>query len=62
MNTKVPILDVVVILAVTGAALSPWSWSALIVAAVYFAVLAYVIDERTPPADATDAPTGEGEG
>lgn len=50
MNTRVPILDVIVVLLVVGLALSPWPWSALIGAAAYFAVIAFVIDRREAPA------------
>lgn len=50
MNTKVPILDVVLVLLVVGLALTPWPWLALLGAAAYFAVVAVVIDRRTPPA------------
>lgn len=50
MIAKVPILDVILVLLVVGLALSPWPWSALIGAAAYFAVIAFVVDRRTPPA------------
>lgn len=45
--------DAAFALLVTGAALSPWPWLALVVAGAYFAVLAFVVDRRsvTPPAD-----------
>lgn len=36
-------------LAVTGAALTPWPWLALFVAAVMFLALVVVIDRRTEP-------------
>lgn len=55
MNAKVPILDVVLVLLVVGLALSPWPWSALVAAAAYFAVIAFVIDRR----EATAPPTEE---
>jgi len=51
VNTRVPILDVVLVLLVVGLALSPWPWLALAAAAAYFAVLALIIDRREPPAD-----------
>jgi hypothetical protein len=35
-------------LLVTGAAMTPWPWLALIVAGAYFAVLAFVADRTTP--------------
>lgn len=42
------------VFAVTGAALSPWPWVALLVAAAFFVAIAIVNDRRTPP-------PGEGE-
>lgn len=50
MNTRVPILDAVLVLLVVGLAMSPWPWLALIGAAAYFAVIAIVIDRREAPA------------
>jgi hypothetical protein len=52
VNTKVPILDVVLVLLVVGLALTPWPWLALIGGAAYFAVIAFVIDSREAPAPA----------
>lgn len=42
------------VLLVTGAAMTPWPWLALIVAGAYFIVLAAIVDRRaaTPPAAA----------
>ena len=37
------------VFAVTGAALSPWPWLALIVGAAFMVALAVVADRRTPP-------------
>lgn len=48
-DVKVPILDVVLVLGCTALGLSPWPWLVLAWAAAYFAVLAWVIDRRTPP-------------
>jgi len=56
MNSKVPILDVVLVLATVGAALSPWPWSALLVAAAYFAVVAFIIDRREAPPPTPEEP------
>ncbi len=39
------------VLSVTGAALSPWPWTALLVGAAYLLGLAYVTDRRTPPVE-----------
>jgi hypothetical protein len=49
VNTKVPILDVVLVLLVVGLALTPWPWLALLGAAAYFGVVAVVIDRREAP-------------
>lgn len=50
MNTKVPILDVVLVLVVVGLALTPWPWLALLGAAAYFIAVAIVNDRREAPA------------
>jgi hypothetical protein len=42
-------LEVAFALTVTGAALTPWPWLALIVAGAYFVALAVVADRRTQP-------------
>jgi hypothetical protein len=49
VNTKVPILDVVLVLLVVGLALTPWPWLALLGGAAYFGVVAVVIDRREAP-------------
>lgn len=53
MNPSVTATDVLAlsgfVLAVTGAALSPWPFLALLVAAGMFLALYVVIDRRTPP-------------
>lgn len=50
MNTKVPILDVVLVLLVVGLAMTPWPWLALLGGAAYFAVIAVLVDRREAPA------------
>lgn len=50
MNTKVPILDVILVLVVVGLALTPWPWLALLGAAAYFIAVAIVNDRREAPA------------
>lgn len=59
MNTKVPILDVVLVFLVVGLAMTPWPWLALLGAAAYFAVVAIVIDRREPPPVPPAAPPEE---
>lgn len=49
MNTKVPILDVILVLVVVGLALTPWPWLALLGAAAYFIAVAIVNDRREAP-------------
>lgn len=55
MNTKVPILDVVLVFLVVGLALTPWPWLALLGAGAYFLGVAIINDRReapaTPPAE-----------
>lgn len=51
-GTRVPIEDVVLVLLVTGLALTPWPWLALLGGAAYYAIV-WAINERrsapTPP-------------
>lgn len=49
MNAASVYLEAAFTLAVTGAALSPYPWSALIVAAAFFGLLAFVVDRRQAP-------------
>lgn len=49
MNAASVYVEAAFTLAVTGAALSPWPWTALIVAAAFLAVLAFVVDHRDTP-------------
>ena len=42
-------------LIVTGAAMSPWPWLALVAAGAYFALMAFIIDSRTPTPEEGDA-------
>lgn len=55
MNVQVPIQDVVLVLLVVGLALTPWPWLALLGGAAYYAVIAWVVDRRTPPEPAPPA-------
>jgi hypothetical protein len=49
MNLHVPIQDVILVLLVTGLAMTPWPWLALIGAAAYFVAIAVVTDRREAP-------------
>ena len=49
------------VLLVTGAALTPWPWLALIVAGAYFIVLAAVVDRRSAAPAAAPSSTGDEE-
>jgi len=59
VNTKVPILDVVLVFLVVGLALTPWPWLALLGGAGYYAGVAFLIDRRTPEAPATPPADGD---
>ncbi len=48
-DTKITLLDAIFVFLVVGAGMSPWPFLALLAGAGYLAVLAFVIDRRTPP-------------
>lgn len=52
VNLHVPIQDVIMTFIVTGLALTPWPWLALLGAAAWLVFIAVLVDTRTPAQDA----------
>ena len=48
MNATVGAIDAGFVFAVTGAALTPWPWLALLVGAAWMVALVVIADRRTP--------------
>jgi hypothetical protein len=48
VNSTITALDAGFVFAVTGAALCPWPWLALLVAAGWMVALVIITDRRTP--------------
>lgn len=60
LNLRIPIQDVILVFIVTGLALTPWPWLALLGAAAWLIGIAFLVDARTPAQEAPASPPASG--